>query len=198
MSNASPFRFPELWDSISFGGGAFTWSGKIEIRGASRYYKWQQKNSPGRKGATQTFQATFPKPFTIKFFIWTDSQWTLLPGLLQVFFYDGSKTAPDGSPLIVPVDIYHPQLAMVDIFQVVIDEIMSPEVDQERSGWATMLVKMREFLPPVPASVKTPVAVGPVPTQFVALPNGSGAEIVAQNQAVENLANQLAQPKALP
>jgi hypothetical protein len=118
IGGASPFRFPIIWDSLSLGGGAFTWSGRVDFVGAARKFTWDHKNGPGVKGTVDTFRATHTHPFTMRIYVWTDAQWQLLPGLLSFFSYDGTKLGPDGLPLVNPVDIYHPALSYLDIHQV--------------------------------------------------------------------------------
>jgi hypothetical protein len=198
-SAASPFKFPILWDSLSLGGGAFTWRGKLEIRGAKRWYKWQQKNAPGKKGADQTFRARWPQPFQIRLFVWTHDDWGPLLELLDWFNYDATKLGPTGTD-VKPIDIYHPQLSIVDISQVVCDWVQAPEVEQERSGWAIATIQLREFAPAVNAPVVSPKSTGkPAATPFL-VDSGAGvqAQIQTQSTGILDLSSQLAQPGSLP
>ena len=148
-AGASPFRFPAIWDSLSLGGGAFTWSGRVDFKAARRVFSWQHKLGPGVKGTVDTFRGTHTHPFEMIVWVWTDAQWQLLPGLLAFFQTDGTKTGPDGLPLANPVEIYHPALASVDITQVTCEWIEAPEVDKDRSGHAIWRFGLHEFIPVV-------------------------------------------------
>jgi hypothetical protein len=184
----SPFRFPAIWDSLTLGGGAFTWSGRVDFVGAKRKFSWQHKSGPGVKGTVDTFRATHTNPFMMRIYVWTDAQWSLLPGLLEFFKYDGTKVGPDGEPLVTPVDIYHPQLTYLDIFQVLCEEILAPEVDKERTGAVWLPFRLHEFLPPIPAinATTTPVqtSVG-ISSQVTA---GAAAASVALKNSAEAVA----------
>jgi len=167
LGGPSPFSLPAIWDSISFGLGAYTWSGKIEFRGARRHFSWQHKQGPGRKGTVDTFRGTHTHPFEMVLYVIDEAQWQLLPGLLQFFNYDDLKLGPDGLPLINPIDISHPALQFVGIHQVLCEWIEAPMVRQEREGDVLVRFGLHEFIPVLPQNVtKTPIAVS-VPTPFI-------------------------------
>jgi hypothetical protein len=197
----SPFRFPIIWDSLSLGGGAFTWSGRVDFVGAKRPFSWQHKIGPGVKGTVDTFRGTHTHPFMMRVYVWTDAQWQLLPGLLSFFQYDGTKIGPDGLPLANPVEIYHPALAYLDITQVTCEEILAPEVDKERSGAVWLPFKLHEFLPAIPSvnTTKTPTQtmVG-VNGEFTAGSAPASVALVPQKAAIANEANVLGIPHVLP
>jgi hypothetical protein len=180
----SPFRFPAIWDSLTLGGGVFTWSGRVDFVGAKRAFSWQHKSGPGVKGTLDTFRATHTHPFMMRVYVWTEVQWALLPGLLEFFQYDGTKIGPDGGPLVLPVDIYHPALTYLGISQVLCEEILAPEIDKERSGAVWLPFKLHEFLPPIPVinATTTPVqtSVG-IASQITA--GNAAASVAAVNSA---------------
>ena len=201
IGGPSPFRFPAIWDSLSLGGGAFTWSGRVDFVGAKRAFSWQHKSGPGVKGTVDTFRATHTHPFQMRLYVWTDAQWELLPGLLAFFQYDGTKLGSDGLPMVAPVDIYHPALSYLDISQVLCEEILAPEVDKERSGAIWLPFRLHEFLPAIPA-----VNVTKTPTQTLIGVNGeftagsapASVAVVPQKVAVANQANVLGLSGVLP
>lgn len=186
LGGPSPFSFPAIWDSVSFGLGSFTWSGKIEFRGARRHFSWQHKKGPGRKGSVSTFRGTHPNAFEMILYITDDSQWSLLPGLMQFFQYDETKLGPDGLPLVIPIDIDHPALQFVGIHQVVCEWIEAPFVRQEREGDAIMRFGLHEYLLALPQNVTTtPIAVS-VPTPFINNANqGISGNIANQATAIQ-------------
>ncbi len=200
IGGPSPFRFPAIWDSLSLGGGAFTWSGRVDFVGARRAFDWQFKKPPGVKGDINTFRGTHCNSFQMRIYVWTEAQWELLPGLLSYFQYDGSKLGPDGLPLVNAVDIYHPALSYLDITQVICEEIFAPEVDKERSGAVWLAFKLHEYLPAIPTRNVTKTPTGAIAsTPFVPNANaGVGAQIQTQQQSIENLSSQLGQPGSLP
>ena len=199
LGGPSPFKFPSIWDSVSFGGGVYTWSGKIQFRQARRHFSWQHKSGPGKKGTLDTYRGTHTRAFEMILFVWTEDQWNLLPGLLQFFNYDGSKLGPDGAPLVDPIDIYHPALSFIDIHQVLCEWIEAPEIRQEREGDAIVKFGLHEYLPPLPVNVtKTPIGVS-VPTAFINNQNeGLSGKIADQQTAIDNLGTQLGEKGSLP
>lgn len=192
----SPFRFPAIWDSVSFGGGAFTWSGKIEFRGAARSYNWQVKEPPGVQGEVYTYRGLRTKPFRMRLEVWTDAQWQLLPGLLAFFDYDNAgKPNPNGSAN--PFDIYHPALSALNISQVLCLDVEAPEVDQERTGAVWWTFVLREYRPAPTVNVtNTPTAVQ-TPIVVLNAQGGSlGQKITTEDTAVQNEGQNL--PATLP
>lgn len=191
----SPFRFPAIWDSLSLGGGAFTWSGKIQFSGAKRAYNWQVKVPPGVQGEVYTYRGLHTHPFKMRLEVWTDPQWALLPGLLAFFTYDALKPNPNGTAN--PVDIYHPALAAVDISQVLCLEIEAPEVDQDRTGAAWWTFVLREYRPAPPQNVTNTPKATQVPIVVLNASGGSlGQTIQQETQGVAAVGDAL--PTTLP
>lgn len=111
----NPFMLPSRWDQITIGGQ--TWAGKIDIRGAERFYKWQPKDTRGAESWNDTYQGLKPKPFTIVFFVYTSSQGASWPAFSSQFVYFGNKNAPQ------PVTISHPSLFMLGITSVRVNKV---------------------------------------------------------------------------
>lgn len=155
---ASPFALPETWDQIQIAG--HLWppadsgykSARIKIAGAKRAYKWDVKDGLGLQGALETYRGQTPPAFTITFFLWTNelyAAWLSFQPLLQ---YNGVKTQPK------PVQIYHPQLANLGIYQVITEDIGAVEMVDEMSRMFAVTVTLREFFNPLPVSATTPDA----------------------------------------
>lgn len=195
-ANGSPFTFPIIWDSISLGGGAFTWSGKVQFVGAKRSYNWQIKVPPGMQGEQYAYRGLITHPFRMRLEVWTEAQWQLLPGLLAFFTYDALKPNPNGTAN--PVDIYHPALAAIDISQVFCEAIEAPEVDQERSGAAWWTFVLREFRAiPTPQNVTSTPQATQVPIVVLNASGGTlGQTISTQAAEIQNEAASL--PTTLP
>jgi hypothetical protein len=176
MTSPSPYAAPSLWDQIQIGGltwGGFTTDnpvrcgGGIEIRGATRFYKIDQKDGAGLDGATQTYRGQKPKPFDLIFSWWTDLQDAWWVTFSTQFNYSASK--PGLPPPVFQV--YHPKLARLNIDSILVEEVGGTDVHPD-SKLATARVRVRQFLPPalVNASV-TPLGTS-VPSGY---DNGQGA-----------------------
>jgi hypothetical protein len=203
VGGASPFRFPTIWDSLSLGGGAYTWHGPVKFRSARRNFDWQFKRAPGVKGDTNTFRGTHAHPFEMIVRVWTDAMWSELPNLLSFFNYDGTKTGPDGLPLVSPIDIYHPALSFVNIGQVLCEWIEVPEFREEREGDVLVRFGLHEYLPAIattnvtttPAATQTPIGVN---SEITAGSATTSAVLPSQKAAIASEANVLGTLKGLP
>lgn len=155
-----PFTQPDAWDSISVSG--VPWGkgtpqgGKIQVRGCSRFYKIDQKDSKGQDGSTQTYLGSHPKTFRLIFSIWTALQWTYWNAtILPFFFYSGVINK------VNPIQIQHPALAVVGVTSILVDDIGSPEID-EQTKELRMVLTVREYLPAAPGNASvTPVGAAP-------------------------------------
>ena len=148
-----PFSQPLVWDTIMISG--IPWQGRIEIRGAARSYKWDIKHAPGVEGFNQTYRGKPPKPFTIKFFMWTASMYNYWQTFyVKLFQYTGPA-------LVVPVSVYHPSLALLGISGITADEVGAVELQSPDLMFAAT-VKVHEFYPPIPTNAtSTPLAKTP-------------------------------------
>lgn len=181
----SPFAFPEVWDQIVISGTR--WSGKIDVRGARRAYKWDIKDAPGIQGATQTYWGWKPERFTLVFGIWTDDQYTAWTQLVPLFRYDGVKP---GSR-VKPVNVYHPTLDTLGITQIICLHIGAVEKMSDDLYYEVQ-VYVEEYAPPQqinvtqtpPAAIDTSVVPG-IPPQDAAEIAAREADL-AKQQAVLN------------
>ena len=86
---ASPISNPVAWDSIVVQGT--TWTGKVDVKGAKRSYRWQYKEPPGADGEFGTFRGKKGRSFTLVFYLWTDVHFLNWAIFEQNFFYSGAK-----------------------------------------------------------------------------------------------------------
>lgn len=190
-----PFDNPASWDVITVGNQV--WTGKIEIRGSSRWYRWQKKVARGQEGATNTYQGDKPDPFEIEFFIWTAEQYTKWISFMPVFKYFGVKGD------VVPIKVYHPALALVNITAIVCDRIGAVEPRGEDKLYSVK-VRVHEYVPAKPGNATaTPVAALPTTTVIPKKDVGAGASPVSavlptQQEAASNQAAALGIKTALP
>jgi hypothetical protein len=146
---ASPFALPEVWDAVTVAGKV--WTGKVEIKGAKRAYKWDIKDGMGLQGALETYRGQTPTPFTITFYIWTDAMYAAWLDFVKLFQYNGVKFQPK------PVSIYHPQLDTLGIGQILCEDIGAVEKVSDDLMFS-VTVSLREFFRPLPVSPVTPDA----------------------------------------
>ena len=166
MSNADPWYYSQIWDSVLIGGapwGPATGGGSVVIKGATRFHKIDQKDGGGLDGATQTYRGRKPKPFKILFRMWAQQHWLLWVTYSQLFNYNAIVGA-------VPYSIAHPSLQVLGINDVICEEVGSVEVD-EQSKMATATVTFRQFLPPpLINATNTPPAAAAVPPTIPGVP----------------------------
>ena len=107
LGGASPFSRPDVWDTITISGKS--WTGKFEIRGARKSYKWDQKDGAGLEGAYLTYRGKAITPFHIYFYVWTDDIYAAWDSFSKLFNYSGVK--PPG-PLPPPCELPRRSAAM--------------------------------------------------------------------------------------
>lgn len=140
IQGSTPLTDPVSWDTIIVSG--VKWFGKVDIRGAERSYKWDIKDGLGLQGAIETYRGQTPSPFTIDFFLWTSEHFLAWQSFSLLFLYDGTR--PGG---VKPVDIFHPALVYLGIYQVICEGVGAPEkISDDLMFRAT--VKLREYYPP--------------------------------------------------
>jgi hypothetical protein len=184
MTQPSPYFQSQSWDIITINGAP--WGGPagmgaaIEIDGASRFFKVDQKDGQGLDGATQTYRGTKPKPFKLIFSWWNDAQDAYYAFFVYpIVNYRASK--PGMPPPVYAVS--YPSLATLGISAILIEDIGAQKVDRDtklsRAVWT-----VREFLPPppVPATV-TPLAAPPAIS-------GAGGATAVSPYAAQNIADQ--------
>lgn len=154
---ATPFDDPVTWDTVIVSGQS--WHGKIEIRGAERSYKWDVKDGIGLQGAIETYRGQTPPPFEIEFFIWTPIMYLEWQVYQLLFMYNGAIPFQG----VKPVDIFHPSLANLGIFQIICEGVGAVEKRSDDLMFSA-IVKVREYFPPLPVNTtQTPDAAADKP-----------------------------------
>lgn len=201
MTSPSPFSFGQLWDTVEIQG--MPWGGpagmgaKVEIVGATRFYKIDQKDGQGLDGATQTFRGQKPKPFKIVFSWWTEQQHDYWAFYSAQFNYTASK--PGFPPPVYA--IYHPKLALLGISAILVESVGAVDVD-ESTKIAKSVLEVRQFLPATlaPATV-TPNAAAPIPPPVIAgtaTPSAEQALLQARIYTTQALISGGGLPNAYP
>ena len=162
----SPFLSPTSWDQITIAGS--TWGtpltnaygfldgvgsgGSVEIEGAARFWRLDQKNPSGQDGAIQTYRGKKPIVFKLIFNMWTDAQFT--------YWISFSSNLVAEKAL----DIQHPALAVLGIQSIMVKSVGAVKKVDERLMFRSV-VEVHEFLPPPPVQVTTtPLGALNVPT----------------------------------
>lgn len=141
IASATPFTDPVSWDTVRISGAP--WFGKFEIKGAERSYKWDIKDGLGLQGAIETYRGQTPSPFEITFYLWTSEHFREWQIFSLFFRYDGATPGVG----VKPVDIFHPALNYIGIYQVICEGIGAPEKISDDLMFSVS-VKLREYFPP--------------------------------------------------
>ena len=194
---SDPWSDPTSWDTIWISGvpwgGPYTVGGKITVRGASRFFKWDPKEAKGQDGTNPTYLGTRPKPFKLIFQMWTSAQWDYWNNSVLPFFYYSGVIGK-----VWPLPLSHPATSICNISNIITEDIGQPEVDDD-TKLLTQVIVVREYLPAAVGNASvTPVgpnpAVGPpkpgrVPSPAVQAAQG---EVGALEEQAAN------QPSSLP
>lgn len=146
MSATNTYDDPEIYDSIVLAGVSSP--GKVTISGHDRVYGWDVKKAPGQAGASTTRTSEDPIEFTCSFYLVQDlavdvddfADWDDFATLI-------TSTVAGQKPKAL--DIYHPDLAAVDIGSVVLKSFGG--VVHDGKGGQTIAVKFLEYKPPKPS-----------------------------------------------
>jgi hypothetical protein len=145
MTAPNPYDHEELFTKIRLGGVMSP--GEVALSGHSRGEKWDIKEGDGSGGATTTSKGEKVAQFTATFSLWYNpadgvdhfTEWDAFLKVLRKPTAGKEKTA---------LDIYHPDLAELEISSVVVEDIGGKQHDGK--GGATVAVKFLEFRPPTP------------------------------------------------
>ena len=127
--------------------------GRCVISGASRKEKWDVKDADGQDGASTVRKGKTPAQFSVAFSLHADpmadeddfDRW-------RTFLKTLRTTVTGKEP--IALDIYHPDLAELDIKAVVVESIGAKTHDGK--GGATIQVGFLEYSPPKPKKSKGP------------------------------------------
>jgi hypothetical protein len=131
---------PELYEAVTL--GSLRSPGVVDISGHDRKIGWDVKSAPGQSGATTTRTSEDPIEFECAFYLATADDFARWPQFLA----KARSTITGKTP--VALDIYHPDLAEVDIKSVVLAGIGGVERDDDQGE--TRKLRFLEYRPPVP------------------------------------------------
>lgn len=179
----------------------------------SKKHDWTKKKSKGATGGTLTYTGDSLVEFSVEYYLWETADFDAWPGwaamqrkTLKVSGSNGSSgalvtsgvvtnlgavtagisTGPTTQP--VAMDVYHPDLAEINVLRCVVEEEGGPVNDGK--GGRRYTWKYVEYNPPKPAG-------GTANASTTAGPTGNGAEQPAQTAADQMIANLLAKAQAL-
>ncbi len=147
----NPLRAPELVNTIVVAGVSCGPFGDIRakfelIDPKGRPFKWDIKDAPGTQGATITHRGSRPSQFTFKFTFGVGEPVDQAKAIddfdskmAQLFQIDVTKKEPK------PLDVLQIQLASVDIFAVVAENIVGYEFDG--AGLYVFTIHCLEYAP---------------------------------------------------
>ena len=123
--------------------------GLATVEGAALTNRWEEKEGDGQDGDSTTLKGRKNAHFSVSFELWDDpasgrddfAAWDIFVGVLKL----STKVEP-----LAALDIYHPELARLDIGAVQVEEI--GQVKYDGLGGGTVVVKFLEFRPPKPKS----------------------------------------------
>jgi len=143
--------WPDAWDALIL--GEDEWPGVWEISGAGVSRKIDIKKQAGTDGASMTDEGYQPAQLTITGTIWTKDQWSELQRLIPKVH----PRKPGGSR--TPMEIYHPQSALLGITQIYINKIGIPKKPSAGDGLLTLSMSAVEWVP-APKPVKKAAGTG--------------------------------------
>jgi hypothetical protein len=152
----SPWSTPGLWDAINIAGVQYGYAltpgigGSVTVKRACRAYKWDHKKPRGASGTVPTFGGLDTRPFDLLLHCWTGPQFDYLYDVMIPCVSAAAGTS---------LSCYHPQLFMVGITAVVIDQFSFDHVGQPGDREYDLRIEVHEFrLPPPVNATKTPAA----------------------------------------
>ena len=139
----NPHEYSELYDSILLAGVLSP--GVVKLSGHKRSEKWDVKDGDGQDGASTTRKGRVPTAFTATFALVVDpaagvDEFVEWDGFLEVLRTPVSGKDPKA------LDIYHPDLAELEITSVVVQDIGGKVHDGK--GGATVTVTFLPYSPP--------------------------------------------------
>ena len=147
----NPHEYSELYDSILLAGVLSP--GVVKLSGHKRSEKWDVKDGDGQDGASTTRKGKVPVAFTATFSLVVDpasgvDEFVEWEGFLEVLRTPVSGKNPKA------LDIYHPDLAELEITSVVVQDIGGKVHDGK--GGATVTVTFLPYSPPKKKAAANP------------------------------------------
>lgn len=184
-----PWIDPVSWDTIYISnvpwGTNYLAGGKITVKGARRFFKWDPKEAKGQDGTNPTYLGTRPKPFHLVFGMWTPEQWAYWNNNILPFFYYSGVIGK-----VFPLPIAHPACAICNITNVITEDIGAPDVD-EGTKLLTQVITVREYLPAAAGNASvTPVGPNPNagPKKPGLVPSAKVQELTAERDGLNAVA----------
>lgn len=116
--------------------------GVCAIGDTGRPFKWDKKDAKGSSGATNTYQGEDLAEFDIVFSFW---DWATQKAEWDNF----AKLLPPSSPKPTALDIYHAELAAINVHSVVVTLIGKPV--RASNGLRTVKVSFQQYREPKPS-----------------------------------------------
>jgi hypothetical protein len=184
----NPYLNEELFDAITLAGVKSP--GKVTLSGHKRAEKWDVKEGDGQDGASTTRKGKELAKFTATFELLYDptqniDEFESWDSFLKVL------RRPVASKDPVALDIYHPDLAELDIKSVVVVSIGGK--NHSGKGSATVAVEFLEYSPPKPKKAKG--AKGGKTSNGGKTGGGANAQVDPNEAAKRELANLLNEAK---
>jgi hypothetical protein len=141
----NPIENEELYDAIILAGTKSP--GSVRLSGHKRSIGWDVKKGAGQSGATTTRTSEDPIEFTATFYLLKDdvlgvNDFEDWPPFASVIWSTISGKTPKA------VDVYHPDLAALNVGAVVLKEFGGMVHDGK--GGATIAITFLEYKPPKP------------------------------------------------
>lgn len=215
IQSATPFTLDDqgrsAWDSVRIAG--IDWYGKFEIKGAKRAYNWQINNGMGFYGATEILKGLAVPQFTITFYCWANDagdspnsggcsnyrEWQELIPRLEYSKASVSLSATTYGANVKGIDIYHPSLVELGIYQLIVIDIGPMEKQSEDKLFAAT-VTVCEFYTPIPITPAAPDASSNSEDLFAPTPEQIAlqAQIAIASGQLQALGTKGRTPKTLP
>lgn len=144
-STVNPITHADAYDAFRL--GPATWTGKVEVVGASDAREWEKVKGQGTAGATTKYAGEGLAEFGVRFYCWEPEHFDAFERDIRPQL---AKPKPNVKPKALEVD--YPELAKIGIRRVVCTNVGTLEVADE-SGLYFYLVSFLQFRPPKPVQV---------------------------------------------
>lgn len=136
-----PILDEDLFDVVELGGVASP--GQLKsISGHERKINWDVKEGQGQSGASSTLKSIPLRTITVTIFLADGEDRAAWPAWRALCLSTIAGTTPKA------LDIYHPDLATVDLKSVVLASLGGPQHDGK--GGQTIAIVFQEYAPPKP------------------------------------------------
>ena len=141
MSEPTPIDNEDLFNTIELAGRVSPGVVK-SMTGHDRKVNWDVKDGAGQSGASSTLKSIPLRVVTVTFYLATDDDLYSWPAFRDILL----STVRGPKP--IALDVYHPDLAAVNISSVTLANLGGPVHDGK--GGQTIAVQLQEYAPPKP------------------------------------------------